>query len=508
MVRAFPIIIIWALLLMAAPVSAQDEQGSLSMFSQAELDQMLAPIALYPDALLAQVLMASTYPVEVVTADSWVKQNRDLQRDRLNDVLDEQNWDASVKALVPFPDILSMMSARLEWTQMVGDAFLAQESDVMDTVQRLRRKAYDADNLRSSEQEQVSFEDGAIRIEPTDPETVYVPAYDPTWVYGPWWWPGYPPYVIYPYWPGVVVAPGFITFGIGCSVGASWGHVWGNWDWRHRRVFVNENRNININRRNIDASRLRTTPWVHSSVHRRGAPYLGPAVRERFRQVTPGAVENRRPFRGFDRTPGPPAGGPETRSGLAPGVPGDVPRRPEKRPAGMPGISSGVPSGPEKRPAETPGVSGGATGGPERRSGAASGIAGSGTERLETRTGRPGALPAPERGAGRTVAPGAIVPPAAHPEAVSRPPAPPASRPVSTAERNPDAFRGIGQGDEVRRQSSWGATVRPSAPAEVQAPAGIPGAGPAGVGGVQHGGGSGEVTRGGAGGAGPRGGRR
>lgn len=208
-----------AILAVTLPVqsTAQDVETTPSKFSQAELDQMLAPIALYPDALLAQVLMAATYPLEVVMADRWARENRNLSGDALNDALDRQPWDPSVKALVPFPDVLSMMSRNLDWTQRVGDAFLSQESDVMNTVQRLRAKASAQGNLQSNDKQTVSRPDDVIVIEPADVQLIYVPAYDPLWVYGPWWWSAYPPFIIYPY-PGFVVAPGFIWFGVGFVV--------------------------------------------------------------------------------------------------------------------------------------------------------------------------------------------------------------------------------------------------------------------------------------------------
>ena len=269
--KSFQAAVIWVLvLLIVAPttVFAQDAQTGTTKFSQEQLDQMIAPIALYPDSLLAQILMAATYPLEIVMAERWVKQNKGLQGDQLNDALDKQSWDTSVKALVPFPEVLAMMSDKLDWTQMVGDAFLAQESDVMETVQLLRQRAYAANNLKSSEKQQVTVEENVIRIEPANPQVVYVPVYDSSWVYGSWWWPGYPPYAVYPYWPGVYISPGYVAFGVGYFVGAYWGHAWGYWDWGHRSVYVNDRHNININRGNINVTNMRTTPWRHDPGHR------------------------------------------------------------------------------------------------------------------------------------------------------------------------------------------------------------------------------------------------
>ena len=294
-------ILIWLVLLTVMPpwVFAQDQPGK---FRQEEVDQMLAPIALYPDSLLAQILMASTYPLEVVQADRWVKANRNLTGDQLNDTLDRKNWDPSVKALVPFPQVLTMMSEKLEWTQMVGDAFLDQQDEVMDTIQQLRAKAQAAGNLRDTGEQRVILEDRAIMIEPAQPEIIYVPVYDPTLVYGPWWYPAFPPFFFFP--PPRVVVFGRVGFWTGIRVGRAWGHAWGHWDWRHRHVNVNVNRQININRNiNISRTSVQTTPWQLDVRHRKGVPYRSQASRERYGQSLKGA-ETRRDFRGFGQRTG------------------------------------------------------------------------------------------------------------------------------------------------------------------------------------------------------------
>ncbi len=212
------------------------------MFKQEELDQLLAPIALYPDDLLTQILMASTYPLEVVQAERWVKQNKSLKGDALKAALEKQPWDDSVKALVPFPDVLTMMSEKLEWTQKLGDAFLAQQKDVMDTVQKLRRKAAEAGNLKSSKEQEVKKEGDIIIIEPANPQVVYVPAYNPTVVYGAWWYPAYPPYPVYAYPPGAAL----FTFTMGVAIGAAWyGH---GCHADYHGGTVNIDRSVNINR--------------------------------------------------------------------------------------------------------------------------------------------------------------------------------------------------------------------------------------------------------------------
>ena len=218
---------------------------------------MLAPIALYPDSLLANVLVAATFPLEVVSADRWVKQNKDLNGDQLNAALDKMKWDLSVKALVPFPEVLAMMSEKLDWTQTLGAAFLAQQSDVMDTVQKLRAKAQAEGNLKTTKEQKVEVQGQSIVIEPASPTVVYVPAYNPAVVYGAWPYPAYPPYPYYPY--GGAVAAGVIGFAAGVAVGAAWNNGWGNWNWSGGSMNVNVNRNVNIN--NASISHYQTGKW-------------------------------------------------------------------------------------------------------------------------------------------------------------------------------------------------------------------------------------------------------
>jgi hypothetical protein len=203
------------LLVVPLPLLAQQDQAA-KPFKPEELDQLVAPIALYPDPLLAQVLMASTYPLDVVQAARFAKDNASLKGDQRDQALQKQRWDDSVKSLVSFPDVLTMMDAKLDWTQKLGDAFLAQQADVMNAVQRLRAKAQATGNLKSSPQQTVTAEPAAatpaapagqapvtvvveqapatvIKIEPANPQVVYVPTYNPTVVYGAWPYPAYPP---------------------------------------------------------------------------------------------------------------------------------------------------------------------------------------------------------------------------------------------------------------------------------------------------------------------------
>ena len=186
-------------MLLTLPVTlfAQEPQGKVT-FSQAELEQILAPIALYPDDVLAQILIASTYPLEIVQADRWAKQNSGLKGDALTAALEKQPWDPSVKSLVNFPQVLSMMSEKLDLTQKLGDAFLAQQQDVMKAIQTLRAKAEASGNLKSTKEQKVIVEKETIIIQPANPQVIYVPTYNPTVVYGTWAYPAYPPAYYYP----------------------------------------------------------------------------------------------------------------------------------------------------------------------------------------------------------------------------------------------------------------------------------------------------------------------
>ena len=169
---------------------------------------MLAPIALYPDALLSQILMASTYPLEVVEAARWSRARPGLSGDDAVRAAEGENWDPSVKSLVAFPQVLERMDENLPWTQALGDAFLDQQAQVMDTVQALRRRAEAAGNLRSDDRLRVLDSGSGLMLELLNPQVVYVPYYDPLVVYGSWWWPAYPPVYWRP-WPGYYARPGY-----------------------------------------------------------------------------------------------------------------------------------------------------------------------------------------------------------------------------------------------------------------------------------------------------------
>jgi hypothetical protein len=405
-------------------------------FSQQELDQLLAPIALYPDALLAQVLMASTYPLEVVEADRWAKAHSYLAGDQLQAALQEQSWDPSVKGLVTVPQVLTMMDEKLDWTEKLGDAFLAQQQDVMETVQRLRAKAQAAGNLSSTPQQTVVTEGDAIAIQPVNPEVIYVPVYDPAVIYGPWWWPA-PPYYWYP--PGYAAPGPFIYFSFGLVVGAA---IWGTCDWGHRTVILNVHNYNTFNR-----TRITNPHWAHDVDHRRGVPYRDDAIRREYRRELPGA-EARRDFRGYEAPPPRyrelprPSGGQIREEVARPGarpVPGAGDRVPPAPPAPRqpPSVGQPVPLAPPA-PHQPPGV--------------------------EQRV--PPAPPAPGQ-----------------PPSVGQrfPVAPPVARqPPGVAQRVPPAFETFGRGDAARTYSDRGAASRGAHP--YAPPAGAQGARPPGGG--------------------------
>jgi Spy/CpxP family protein refolding chaperone len=285
------------------------EAGQAPVFKQEELDQIVAPIALYPDSLVAQILMASTYPLEVVQADRFAKQNASLKGEALTKALEAQSWDPSVKSLVNFPQVLTMMSEKLEWTQKLGDAFLAQQKPVMDTIQSLRAKAQAAGNLKTTKEQTVIVEEKIIKIEPASPQVIYVPAYNPTVVYGAWPYPAYPPYSYYP--PGYVATTAAFSFMAGAAVGAAWGYAWGNNNWNSGNVDIDVDRNTNINTNiNRDQAKQKMQErgqvnqkgqgnWQHNAEHRKGVAYRDQGTAQKFdRASTSEAVKSREDFRG------------------------------------------------------------------------------------------------------------------------------------------------------------------------------------------------------------------
>jgi hypothetical protein len=276
----------------AQSAPASQSSSTAQTFSQEELEQLVAPVALYPDALLAQVLMASTYPLEIVSADRWVKANSGLKEKALEDALQPQPWDASVKSLTVFPQVLTMMSEKIDWTQKLGDAFLAQQKEVMATAQKLRTKAIEQGSLKDSKEQKVVTEKAdqttIIKIEPTNPEVVYVPTYNPTVVYGAWPYPAYPPYSYYP--PGYVAGSALLGFTVGAVVG---GALWGGCNWGGGDVNIDVNRYNNFNRTNISNKN-----WQHNATHRGAVPYKDKGVAQQYGRKPSADAASREAFRG------------------------------------------------------------------------------------------------------------------------------------------------------------------------------------------------------------------
>jgi hypothetical protein len=278
-------------------------QDGSKPFTPEQLDQMLAPIALYPDPLLSQVLMAAGYPLEIVEAARWSKANPTLKGDAAVAAVKSMSWDTSVKSLVAFPDVLTNLDSHLDWTQKLGDAMISQQQAVADSIQRLRAKAAAQNNLKTTPQQKVTTEGSGDNvqyvIEPANPQVIYVPAYNPSWVYGPWPYPAYPP-VYYPL-AGAMMS-GFF-WGLGFAAGAA---MFSSWNWGRGNAYVN----VNVNQaQNIDNNFNRNTinangQWQHNPAHRGGVPYRDPATRTRFNQAARPDAAQREQFRGrLESTP-------------------------------------------------------------------------------------------------------------------------------------------------------------------------------------------------------------
>ncbi len=320
-------VLLWAIAVSAIPVFAEAPPAGpaaeppANVFTPEQLEQMVAPVALYPDSLLMQILMASTYPLEVVEAERWVKKNPNLKGEELDKAAAEKRWDPSVSSLTHFPDVLTRMSDNLDWTKDMGDAFLAQQKDVLAAIQRMRQKAYELGNLKSTSEQKVSVEAAPkaqggtvvveqappqiIKIEPAQPEVVYVPTYSSTVVYG-----APPPTMYYPtmyaYPPGYVATASLLSFGAGMAVGAA---LWGDCDWGHGDVNVNNNYNYNRSNTNTNIGNANRTnrgqrpqQWQHNPEHRRGVNYRNDAAAKKYGQGSNRA--GRDSARGYQRTSG------------------------------------------------------------------------------------------------------------------------------------------------------------------------------------------------------------
>jgi Protein of unknown function (DUF3300) len=300
-------------MLLTWPVHAQDAKP----FNNEQLEQMTAQVALYPDSLLAQLFMATTYPDDFAAAARWSKAHPDAKGDEAITQVQNEPWDPSVASLVAFPEVLITLGEKPDWVRNMGDAFLAQPEDVMNAVQRLRQKAQAAGNLKSNEQIKVATQAPepapaptttvvqqsappaqVIVIEPAQPSVVYVPAYNPTVVYGPWPYAAYPPYYYPPppgYWFSRTIATG-IAWGVGIGVSNA---LWGGCNWGRGDVDINVNRynNINVNKR-MDVN-ARNTSWNHNPDRRGSTPYRGgDATRKNLENKRD--VGNREQYRGKD----------------------------------------------------------------------------------------------------------------------------------------------------------------------------------------------------------------
>ncbi len=288
---------LFIVLFLAMPMPGQSQENGQeagpSVFTDEELAQMLAPIALYPDSLLSQVLMASTYPIEVIEADRWLKKNKRLKNDRLDDALINKDWDPSVKSLCHFPSILALMSEKIAETTSLGNAFLAQEDEVMEVIQRLRAEAYEQGNLTSNSRQKIIRQGEIIIIEPASTDVVYVPYYNPNYVYGPWWYPSYPPY----YWgPFPVVVGAGISFWPGPFINFSL-ISWSYFDWHRRSIYINIHKRPRFFRRHD--WHPRPGAWYHSPRHRRGVAYRDKPTAHRYGKSFSRSKTFRRDIRGF-----------------------------------------------------------------------------------------------------------------------------------------------------------------------------------------------------------------
>jgi len=286
--------------LMAQETKEEPAKQEGPAFRPEEIDQMVAPIALYPDELLAQVLAASTYPLEIVQAARFVQQNKDLKGEKLMQAAKDKDWDPSVKAMLGFPDVLLMMNEKLEWTEKLGNAVLSQQKDVMASAQRLRQKAQESGNLKTTKEQKVIVEEKTkvIVIQPANPEVVYVPAYNPTVVYGVWAYPAYPPPPIYPY--GYAATAAF-SFAAGVAVGAAWsGHGAYGCGWNSGEVDVNVNKSNNFTQNNYTNSQKyqkssqtgqtgQKQNWQHNPEHRKGAQYPNQNTAQKYGQQRSGS---------------------------------------------------------------------------------------------------------------------------------------------------------------------------------------------------------------------------
>src|SRR5512132_2969633 len=281
-----------------------------------QLDSLVAPIALYPDAMLAQTLAASTYPLEVMQLDQWMDKNKNLKDKALVDAVAKQPWDPSVQSMAAFPDVVQRMAENIQWMTDVGNAVLAQQKDVMDAVQRMRAKAQGTGNLKTGSEQKVETKttqsgQQVIVVEQANPEAAYVPSYDPAVVYGaaPAEYPYYP--YSYPgYQPGTALA-----WGTAIAVGGAWANNWGDCDWDDGNVNINNNNNFNKNyNKNVNkgTGTGKANGWQHNPQHRGNAPYANKQTANKYGGKTAGGAGK----------PGGPGGAGDVGGAGKPGGPG------------------------------------------------------------------------------------------------------------------------------------------------------------------------------------------
>ena len=280
----------------AQPQSATGT-GQKASLSNEQLDSLVAPVALYPDPLLSQILVAATYPLEIVQLHQFLEQNKKLKDKALTDAVMKKGWDPSVQSMAVFPDLAKQLATNIAWTDDLGNAFLAQQNEVMDAVQRMRAKAVEKGALKTTEQQKVETKvvenKTYIVVESSKPEVVYVPSYDPFAIWGT---PYYPyPAIAYPAYPAGGMLLGF---GVGMAVGAAWGGGWGwNYGWGHNNIYVNRNNNFVSNYNRVNGGRYGSVNggrWQHNPAHRGGAPYANQRVANRYGGAARGSTATQR----------------------------------------------------------------------------------------------------------------------------------------------------------------------------------------------------------------------
>ncbi len=311
-----------------------DATDPSSLLSADQLDSLVAPIALYPDPLLAQTLAASTYPLELVQLQQWLSKNPDLEGEALNEAVALQPWDPSVQSMAVVPDAVDRLADDIQWTTELGNAFLSQQSDVMDAVQRMRLKAQGNGALESNEQQVVETQTvenkTVIVVQPSSPEVIYVPTYSPTVVYGPPIYP-YPPIYYPPYSPGGM----FVSFSVGFIWGSAWGGSCCGCSWGSSNVNINFDNSFNRGNGNRDGD------WNHSPEHRGGTPYSDRATADRYGGTSRGASPSSSQAQARSSTPRQsPAPSPSNRSAGADRAAGAG--TPSARPSTSPNAAGGA----------------------------------------------------------------------------------------------------------------------------------------------------------------------